>query len=92
MNHDLIFGLTGWHLVGLLGSVLFSARWILQIYSSRAARRPVVTRGFWFMSIAGNCLILSYFIFGKIDLVGIISNLFPLGVALYNLSLCEGEP
>jgi len=39
------------------------------------------------MSIAGSLLLLSYFIFGKNDSVGIISNLFPAFVAGYNLYL-----
>jgi lipid-A-disaccharide synthase-like uncharacterized protein len=39
------------------------------------------------MSISGCLLLLSYFIFGKNVSVGFLSNLFPLAVALYNLSL-----
>jgi lipid-A-disaccharide synthase-like uncharacterized protein len=39
------------------------------------------------MSISGSLLLLSYFIFGKNDSVGILSNLFPAGVAGYNLYL-----
>ncbi len=39
------------------------------------------------MSVAGSLLILAYFIFGKNDSVGILSNLFPVFVALYNLYL-----
>jgi len=32
-------------------------------------------------------LLLSYFTFGKNDSVGVLSNLFPAGVAAYNLVL-----
>jgi lipid-A-disaccharide synthase-like uncharacterized protein len=39
------------------------------------------------MSISGSLLLLSYFIFGKNDSVGILSNLFPFTVASYNLYL-----
>jgi lipid-A-disaccharide synthase-like uncharacterized protein len=39
------------------------------------------------MSISGSLLLLSYFTFGKNDSVGILSNLFPAGVAIYNLVL-----
>ena len=39
------------------------------------------------MSISGSLLLLSYFTFGKNDSVGILSNLFPAGVAGYNLVL-----
>jgi len=53
----------------------------------RAAAKPVGPTVFWFMSISGSLLLLSYFIFGKNDSVGILSNLFPAGVAGYNLYL-----
>jgi lipid-A-disaccharide synthase-like uncharacterized protein len=39
------------------------------------------------MSTSGSVLLLLYFIFGKNDSVGILSNLFPLFIALYNLRL-----
>ena len=44
---------------------------------------------FWYMSISGSLLLLCYFTFGKNDSVGILSNLFPFAVALYNLYLHE---
>ena len=49
--------------------------------------KPVVPTVFWLMSISGSLLLLSYFTFGKNDSVGILSNLFPAGVAGYNLIL-----
>jgi lipid-A-disaccharide synthase-like uncharacterized protein/membrane-associated phospholipid phosphatase len=79
--------LTPWKLVGYLGLALFTGRWFVQLYASRAAGSPVLPRAFWYMSIAGSLLLLAYFIFGKNDSVGILANLFPLGTALYNLSL-----
>jgi lipid-A-disaccharide synthase-like uncharacterized protein len=50
-------------------------------------QRPSFPRLFWLMSLSGSCLLLLYFIFGKNDSVGIMSNLFPAGIALYNLYL-----
>jgi lipid-A-disaccharide synthase-like uncharacterized protein len=91
MNRLLIdaFGLhvTGWKLVGYLGVVLFAGRWFVQMAASRMHGRPVVPTVFWVMSITGSLLLLSYFVFGKNDSVGILSNLFPAGVAGYNLVL-----
>jgi lipid-A-disaccharide synthase-like uncharacterized protein len=83
------FGLTitPWKLVGYLGVALFAGRWFVQMYYSRKYRRPVVPTVFWLMSISGSLLLLSYFIFGKNDSVGILSNLFPACVAIYNLFL-----
>jgi len=91
MNETLFtaFGLTvtPWKLVGYLGVALFAGRWFVQMYYSRKLRRPVVPTVFWLMSISGSLLLLSYFVFGKNDSVGILSNLFPAGIAGYNLYL-----
>jgi lipid-A-disaccharide synthase-like uncharacterized protein len=91
MNELLInaFGLhiTGWKLVGYLGVTLFAGRWFVQMFYSRMHGRPVVPTVFWVMSISGSFLLLAYFIFGKNDSVGILSNLFPAAVAGYNLVL-----
>src|SRR5262249_30596252 len=84
-----LFGIqiTGWKLIGYLGVSLFSARWLVQMWASRAARKPTVPIAFWIMSIGGSLACLAYFIFGKNDSVGILSNLFPCTVAAYNLYL-----
>jgi lipid-A-disaccharide synthase-like uncharacterized protein len=79
--------LTPWKLVGYLGVALFSGRWLVQLYVSRLRGRPTLPRLFWYMSIAGSLLLLAYFTFGKNDSVGILSNLFPVGIAGYNLYL-----
>ena len=79
--------ITPWKLVGYLGVVLFAGRWFVQLYASRKRRQVVMPRMFWYMSIAGSLLLLSYFVFGRNDSVGILSNAFPLSVALYNLYL-----
>jgi lipid-A-disaccharide synthase-like uncharacterized protein len=79
--------ITPWKLVGYIGVFLFAGRWFVQMYYSRKHRRPVVPTIFWLMSICGSLLLLSYFTFGKNDSVGILSNLFPAGVAGYNLYL-----
>ena len=78
---------TPWKLVGYLGVALFAGRWFVQLFASRISRRPVMPRAFWYMSISGSLLLLAYFIFGRNDSVGVLSNLFPLFVALYNLGL-----
>ena len=90
--HDVIgsaFGvtLTPWKLIGYLGLALFSCRWIVQLYSSRVEGRPTVPRTFWYMSVTGSLLMLGYFTFGKNDSIGILSNLFPMLIAGYNLYL-----
>ena len=84
-----IFGVTvtPWKLIGYTGVFLFAGRWFVQLAASKAMGRPVMPTLFWYMSASGSVLLLAYFIFGKNDSVGVMSNLFPLFVALYNLYL-----
>ncbi len=81
------FVLTAWKLVGFTGMALFTSRWFVQIAASRRQKKPVLPILFWYLSLAGSSLMLAYFIFGKNDAVGILSNLFPATVSLYNLYL-----
>ena len=91
MNKVLIvmFGvtITPWKLIGYLGVFMFAGRWFVQLAASQAHGKVVMPRLFWYMSSLGSVMLLSYFVFGKNDSVGILSNLFPLFVALYNLYL-----
>jgi len=84
-----IFGLkiTGWKLVGYSGGFLFTSRWLVQALASRKAGKPTLPLLFWYMSILGSTFLLTYFIFGKNDGVGILTNAFPLFLACYNLFL-----
>ena len=79
--------ITAWKLVGYVGVTLFAGRWLVQLLQSRKARKPTFTWLFWVMSLSGSILLLAYFIFGKNDSVGVLSNLFPTFVAAYNLYL-----
>jgi len=91
MNNVLIvlFGvtITPWKLVGYIGVFLFAGRWLIQLFASRASGKVTMPRLFWYMSALGSVLLLGYFTMGKNDSVGVMSNLFPLFVALYNLYL-----
>lgn len=81
-----VFGvsLTPWKLLGYAGAAMFAGRWIPQMLATRSQGRVVVPQSFWAMSVAGSALLLAYFVFGKNDSVGVLSNLFPMGVAIYN--------
>ena len=91
MNHILLIyhGITisSWKIIGYLGVLVFASRWLVQMYTSKKAGRPVMTLWFWLISLSGSSLLFIYFFFGKNDSVGIISNLFPIFVALYNIFL-----
>jgi len=75
---------TPWKLIGYLGVLMFAGRWVVQVYATRQHGRPAFPGLFWMMSIAGSALLLAYFVWGKNDSVGVMSNLFPMGVAVYN--------
>lgn len=76
--------ITPWKLVGYLGVLLFAGRWVVQMIATRRHGRPEFPGLFWTMSVLGSALLLVYFIWGKNDSVGVLSNLFPMMVALYN--------
>ena len=67
----------------LLGYAVLGAS-AVQVFATRRRGRPVIPRTFWVMSVTGSGLLLAYFIWGKNDSVGVLSNLFPMGVAVYN--------
>ncbi|HET7663108.1 MAG TPA: lipid-A-disaccharide synthase N-terminal domain-containing protein [Rhodanobacteraceae bacterium] len=79
------FELTPWKAVGFLGMVLFTSRWFVQLYATRKHKRVVMPQAFWWLSVCGSVLLLAYFTVGKNDSVGILSNLFPAFVSVYNL-------
>jgi lipid-A-disaccharide synthase-like uncharacterized protein len=78
---------TPWKLVGYLGVLLFAGRWVVQVFATRRHGRPAFPGLFWTMSLAGSALLLAYFIWGKNDSVGVMSNLFPMAVAGYNFMM-----
>ncbi len=78
---------TPWKLIGFLGALMFAARWLVQAWATRRAGRPTIPRSFWIISLAGSAMVTSYFIWGKNDAVGVLTNLLPASVALYNLVL-----
>jgi len=79
------FEITPWKTVGLIGSLMFTSRWFVQMYYTRKLKRVVMPLSFWWLSVIGSALLLSYFIVGKNDSVGILSNFFPAFVSVYNL-------
>lgn len=79
---------TPWKLIGYLGVAIFAGRWFVQVIASHKAGKSYLPRLFWYMSLAGSLILLSYFTLSeKNDSVGILSNLFPCVIAGYNLFL-----
>ena len=82
-----MFGITvtPWKLVGFVGALMFAGRWIIQALATRRHGKPTIPRSFWIISLAGSAMVTSYFIWGKNDSVGVLTNLLPASVAFYNL-------
>ena len=76
---------TAWKLIGFLGALMFAGRWLIQAWATRRAGRPTIPRSFWIISLMGSAMVTSYFIWGKNDSVGVLTNLLPASVAFYNL-------
>jgi lipid-A-disaccharide synthase-like uncharacterized protein len=87
LGRDFLFVLTLWKIIGYASMFMFTGRWLVQMWVSARSRKPTFPTLFWIMSLAGNIGLICYFVFGKTDSVGILSNLFPSCVAAYNLYL-----
>ncbi len=77
--------ITPWKLIGYFGVAVFGSRWLVQVFATHKAKKVTMPRLFWYMSLTGSICLISYFIWGKNDSVGILSNLFPATIAFYNL-------
>jgi lipid-A-disaccharide synthase-like uncharacterized protein len=75
-----------WIAIGFVGQACFSARFVLQWLASERARRSLIPRTFWYFSLLGGAVLLSYAIH-KRDPVFIVGQSAGLFVYLRNLYL-----
>jgi lipid-A-disaccharide synthase-like uncharacterized protein len=78
---------TAWKLVGYCGALMFAGRWFVHLWYRTRTGSAAVPTVFWIMSLVGAGMTSSYFIWGKNDSVGIIQNVMPMTIALWNLWL-----
>ena len=69
---------------------MFSARFILQWIQSERLKRSVIPIGFWYFSIAGGVILLSYAIWRE-DPVFILGQSFGIVIYLRNLYFIRAE-
>lgn len=62
-----------WKAIGWAGNVVFFSRVLVQWYATEKLRRVVVPAAFWWLSLAGSLLLLSYALFSKKDSVFIFA-------------------
>jgi len=79
-----------WIAVGLGGQMLFTARFLVQWIASERAGRSIVPLAFWYFSIGGGLVLLSYAIY-RGDPVFILGQSMGLSIYLRNLWLIYRE-
>ncbi len=75
-----------WVGVGLLGQVLFTGRMIIQWLASEKKKESVVPPIFWWMSLIGASMLMSYFLW-RLDPIGILGQAFGWFIYVRNLWL-----
>jgi lipid-A-disaccharide synthase-like uncharacterized protein len=65
-----------WKVIGWLGNCVFFSRFIVQWYATERLKRVVVPVAFWWLSLVGSWLLLSYALFYRSDSVFIFSQAF----------------
>ncbi|WP_428927607.1 lipid-A-disaccharide synthase N-terminal domain-containing protein [Marinibacterium sp. SX1] len=79
-----------WVIVGLVGQLLFTMRFLIQWLASEKARKSVVPEVFWWFSIGGGLILFAYALHRR-DPVFILGQ--SLGIFIYarNLWLVHAE-
>ncbi|WP_347312456.1 lipid-A-disaccharide synthase N-terminal domain-containing protein [Defluviimonas sp. SAOS-178_SWC] len=79
-----------WVVFGLFGQLMFTGRFLIQWIASERVKRSVVPIAFWYFSMAGGLILLSYAIYRR-DPVFVLGQ--SLGVFIYarNLWLIHHE-
>ena len=75
-----------WMSIGLAGQVLFMSRFLVQWISSESEQRSVIPVSFWYLSLAGSTLLLSYAVWRQ-DIVFMIGQGAGFFIYIRNLQL-----
>jgi lipid-A-disaccharide synthase-like uncharacterized protein len=65
-----------WKVIGWMGNAIFFSRFLVQWYATEKRRQVVVPPLFWWLSLAGSLLLLSYALFYQHDSVIIFAYAF----------------
>ncbi len=65
-----------WKVIGWLGNLVFFSRFFVQWYATERRKQVVVPAAFWWLSLAGSLLLLSYAVFYQRDSVFIFAYAF----------------
>ena len=77
-HHGKLLGIQwhAWKVIGWLGNAVFFSRFFVQWYATEKLKRVVVPTAFWWLSLAGSLLLLSYALFYRNDSVFIFAYAF----------------
>ena len=77
-HQDKFLGITWntWKVIGFVGNAVFFSRFIVQWYASEKRKQVVVPQAFWWLSLIGTVIMLTYGIFYLRDSVVILSFAF----------------
>lgn len=79
-----------WVMVGLTGQLLFTMRFIVQWFVSEKQRKSVIPVAFWYFSLAGGIVLLTYALWRR-DPVFILGQSTGLVIYMRNLWLIHTE-
>lgn len=79
-----------WLIIGLLGQLLFSLRFLVQWLASEREKKSIIPVSFWYFSIGGSFLLLAYAI-KRQDPVFILGQSLGFVIYLRNLVLIDRE-
>ena len=82
-----------WVAVGLIGQGIFASRFIVQWIVSERRKRSVIPVSFWFLSIAGSLILLTYAIYRNdpVFMLGQASGMVVYGRNLWLIQRGEKE-
>ncbi|HEX5005198.1 MAG TPA: lipid-A-disaccharide synthase N-terminal domain-containing protein [Gemmatimonadales bacterium] len=75
-----------WLAIGFFGQTMFTMRFVMQWFASERARRSVTPVAFWYFSLGGGAVLLTYAIHRR-DPVFILGQAIGLFIYLRNLQL-----
>lgn len=82
--------MNSWSIIGFLGQAAFASRFVVQWLSSEREGRSVIPVYFWYASLVGSLVLLSYAIHIK-DPVFVVGQSFGMVVYLRNLMLLRAR-
>jgi len=88
MNHSLLTSVALWYAIGFLGQLTFGSRFFVQWIVSERARRVIIPRMFWYLSLLGGVALFAYAVHRRDPVFAIGQG---LGLIVYARNLVLGR-